>query len=333
MKKKKNILREPGVLLVAAILVLTSIVVLTSTTTVTKAQATHTLPFSEDFSGTFPPTGWTTDYWTQSATNEACGTSSPEARVYKYDQYYGGQYYDNFIMTPAIDASSCSKVQLKFNFAADIVDGSSCSFYIKYKRFATAPWTDITSLASPTFPYPITSDISCTQFTIDIDCSPNHCGDDFQVKWEYLGYYYYYNYFYLDDVEITCLAPIPPPCNIQIGNIWVGTGSGTDSERIYAEIINLDPINPTGPISWQMAFQFTAGQIQTFHPGCALAGCCGTYPPPLASDCDTISSIPAGSTAQIWTRVWGNACFKLTVTADCAVPKTVNGCVGLTICP
>jgi hypothetical protein len=46
-------------------------------------------------------------------------------------------------------------------------------------------------------------------YTVIINCSCGGFGNDFQVKWEYIGYYYYYNYFYLDDVKVvkTCCVP------------------------------------------------------------------------------------------------------------------------------
>lgn len=162
----------------------------------------ETILIDENFSGTFPPTGWTTDYWKQSNTNVA-GEAAPEARVYKYDQYYGGQYYDNYIMSNSVDARGCCKVILKFNFSADIYYPGQCNFSVKWRKNSTSPWNDITPWSNPIM----------TGFTgsynITINCSCGGCREDFQVIWEYTGYYYYYNYFYLDDVKLvkTCCIP------------------------------------------------------------------------------------------------------------------------------
>ena len=58
MKSRKHILKEAGVLLVAALFVMISIFVLTPITTATKAASINI--FSESFEDpTFPPTGWT----------------------------------------------------------------------------------------------------------------------------------------------------------------------------------------------------------------------------------------------------------------------------------
>ena len=205
-KKRENILKEAGVILIATILVLTSIITVSTGTNielssdllderVTETTSTkRTVLLDEDFSGSFPPAGWTTDYWKQSNTNEAGGTP-PEARVYKYDQYYGGQYYDNYIMTPTIDASECIKIVLEFKFAADIQYANFTNFYVKYRNDNADPWVDITPWENP-----LLDDFVGT-YTVIIDGDP-YCGNALQVKWEYIGYYYYYNYFYLDDVNI-----------------------------------------------------------------------------------------------------------------------------------
>ncbi len=152
--------------------------------------------FEEDFSGTFPPEGWETDYWNISYSNES-GGSSPETRVYNYDQYYQGDYYDNYITSAPIDCTGFEKVNLKFKWAADYKNPQYASVYVKFRRNSTSPWKDVTPWDNP-----VGSDqkahlweISCYSFNELFD-------DEFQIKWEYIGYYYYFNYLWLDDVEI-----------------------------------------------------------------------------------------------------------------------------------
>jgi hypothetical protein len=155
----------------------------------------QTLLIDENFSGTFPPSGWSTDFWKKSNTSEAGGVV-PEARVYKYDQYGGGQYYDNYIITPTIDARDYEKIVVEFKFAADTYYPDYCNFYVKYRKNDTSPWVNITPWLNP-----LQGDFNGS-YTVSIDCGSEGCGDAFQVKWEYQGYYFYYDYFYLDDVKI-----------------------------------------------------------------------------------------------------------------------------------
>ena len=155
MNKKNNFLKGAGVLLIAIMIILTSIITVTagmkikSTTFLSDKKVTEKNPImqmvimEEDFSGAFPPYGWTTDYWTKSDTNEA-GGEPPEARVYKYDQYYSGQYYDNYIMTPAIGASDYENLVLEFKFAADTYYPEYCFFYVTYRNDSDNSWIDIT---------------------------------------------------------------------------------------------------------------------------------------------------------------------------------------------
>jgi hypothetical protein len=158
--------------------------------------------FEEDFSGAFPPNGWTTDYWNQSFTNEA-GGESPEARVYNNDQINGGQYYDNYIMTPPIDATGWEKVTVAFRWAADLQYPLYCSFYVKYRKNETSEWNNISPWDNP-----LGENKEGDLYTIDCYGFGDDMGDGFQVIFIYYGYYGYYNYFYLDDVKITALNNI-----------------------------------------------------------------------------------------------------------------------------
>ena len=156
---------------------------------------------NENFSGaTFPPDGWTTDWWQQSASSNAGGLS-PEARCYYYWQYYSNgvyhyDYYDNFIMSPTVNASGLEKVNLYFAFAADIQSNSY--MYLKFRKNSTSAWKDVTP-----WDVPITSDF---QDWFEIGCygfqTGGDIGSEFQFKFEYLGYYSYFRNWYLDDVRI-----------------------------------------------------------------------------------------------------------------------------------
>ncbi|KYK20458.1 hypothetical protein AYK24_10145 [Thermoplasmatales archaeon SG8-52-4] len=152
--------------------------------------------FNEDFSGAFPPEGWTTDYWTKSNTSNTCG-ESPEARCNKFTQYNNSDYYDNYIMTPFLNYSDIKALKFNFKFSCNLFDLSNGRFYVKYRKDSTGPWTDITPWDNP-----LKHNINCEIFEINIFGDP-YIGEEFQIKWEYIGFYYQFNDFYLDDVKIT----------------------------------------------------------------------------------------------------------------------------------
>jgi len=158
--------------------------------------------FEGNFSETFPPDGWTTNFWNQSFTNVA-GGESPEAAVYKNWQIEGGQYYDNFIMTPPMDATGYEKVTISFRWAADLNYPQYCSFYISYRKNDTSPWIHV----SPWY-NPLNKNYAGDLYTINCYGFGGDMGDGFQVRFLYSGYYYYYNYFYLDDVKITAFSNV-----------------------------------------------------------------------------------------------------------------------------
>lgn len=159
--------------------------------------------FYETFPGpTFPPTGWTTDYWTLNYSNYAGGTS-PEARCNK-DHHPPGQYWDNYIMSPPVKVN-CGIIVLDFNFSANLLKSDCCSFYVKWRN-NNGIWNDVTPWSNP-----LSRNIA-GPYKVIIDCGPGNCDNTIQIKWEYLGYYFFYYNFYLDDVKISCcnLTNLPP---------------------------------------------------------------------------------------------------------------------------
>jgi len=162
---------------------------------VTKYEAGPVI-MEEDFSGVFPPEGWETDYWNISNTNIS-GGASPEARIYNYDQYNGSQYYDNYIMSKSINCSGLEKVNLKFRWAGDYKYPQYVSVYVNFRRNSTSPWRDVTPWENP-----VGSNQVAKLWETSCYCIDNPMGEGFQIKWEYTGYYYYFNYLWLDDIEI-----------------------------------------------------------------------------------------------------------------------------------
>jgi hypothetical protein len=155
------------------------------------------LIYEEYFDDCVMPEGWETDYWTIYNSNKAGGEPC-EARMYKYDQYYGGQYYDNYIMSPQTDCTGLEKVNLRFRWAGDYGNYAQyASVYVKFRRNATSPWKDVTPWDNP-----VGSNQDGELYEIGCYGFGEPMGEEFQMMWQYVGYYYYYNYLYLDDVTL-----------------------------------------------------------------------------------------------------------------------------------
>ena len=154
----------------------------------------------ENFSGTFPPEGWETGFFHQN--NSSCCDSEPPCARGKYIQ---GQYYDNFMISKAIDASNYEKCIIKFYFGAYFPHGGYPSVYLKYRRNETSQWIDISPWSNPM------GDV-CEYYETEITYDPEGCGEALQIQWLYLGVYYYYlDTFCIDDVKILGIPINNPP--------------------------------------------------------------------------------------------------------------------------
>jgi len=150
----------------------------------------------ENFSGeTFPPENWTTDWWESSDTSVA-GGEVPEAMCDRTVQWAAYDYYDNYIMSPQVNCSGWEKVNLRFAFSADINRPSYNYLYLRYRKNSTSSWKDLTPWENPIQEdFTDWFEIGCYGFEADL-------GDEFQFKFEFLGYAYYFDYWYLDDVTL-----------------------------------------------------------------------------------------------------------------------------------
>jgi hypothetical protein len=150
----------------------------------------------EDFSGGVLPDGWDTDYWTIVNSNFASG-EAPEARVYRYDQYYGGQYYDNYIQTAPFDATGWEKLTMTFRWASVLYSPQYCNFYVKWRKNETSPWKDLSPWDNP-----LGEESEGDLYDIDCYGFGQELGENFSILFQYVGYWSYFNYFYLDDIKV-----------------------------------------------------------------------------------------------------------------------------------
>ena len=164
----------------------------------TKINASNVL-LDEDFSGTFPPDGWSTDYWTQ-CYSSCCGPEPPWACLLK------GNYTSAYITSKAVDASNYEKINLRFYFGANFYYPHDSNFFIKVRMNESSPWKDITPWDNPP-----NHDLEPFIYDKKIILGSGGHADAFQVNWSYMGNYYYLNYACLDDVMIYSLLPNNPP--------------------------------------------------------------------------------------------------------------------------
>ncbi|KYK25231.1 hypothetical protein AYK24_10445 [Thermoplasmatales archaeon SG8-52-4] len=155
-------------------------------------EGTESPILNESFSGSFPPEGWETDYWSQCSDN--CSPDPPCACAYREDHV---ENYDNYISSKPVNASEYNMCKLKFYFKADLYFPAYCNFYVKYRENEYSPWIDITPWANP-----MNQNFKGQFYEIKILDYYNDCGDALEIKWEYIGYYYYFKSFVLDSVTI-----------------------------------------------------------------------------------------------------------------------------------
>jgi hypothetical protein len=177
-----------------------------TTTIFNKTDSTFVL-LDEDFSGTFPPEGWET--YTSGETgsfdkyNLSCCDSELPCIRWKHSGQ-GGQFFNFYITSKAIDASNYEQCIIKFYYGAF---NSTDYAKLKYRRNETSPWIEITSLGD-----------DCYYYENNITYGPEGCGEALQIRWHVQAYIYYLDYICIDDVKIIGNnAPYPPsnptPCN------------------------------------------------------------------------------------------------------------------------
>ena len=144
----------------------------------------------ENFSDSFPPEGWSQeqpDEWQQNNSNYA-GGEPPEAYLHWYfisDDY---AYLDSV----PVDTIGAPFLTLEFKHYIDhFTDNFNCR--VLTRSYSDDPWTDVTPWENP-----ITGDIGPQTVSIDISAD---IGSGTQVRFEFDGYSWNLNYWYLDDVK------------------------------------------------------------------------------------------------------------------------------------
>ncbi len=148
--------------------------------------------FNVDFTGTFPPTGWTIDAhatnWSAVSTNNSGGTA-PEARFNWSPQFVG----DSRLISPAINTTGNTTVTTEFKYNLDHYGGPYTIGAAT--RSGGGAWNVVWQIVNPTGSIPATTEI-VTINNSDVGAT------DFQICWFFSGDSYNLNYWYLDDLKL-----------------------------------------------------------------------------------------------------------------------------------
>lgn len=148
--------------------------------------------FNVDFSGTFPPSGWTIDAhatnWSAVSTNNSGGTA-PEARFSWSPSFVG----DSRLISPIINTTGNTVVTTEFKFNLDHYGGAYTLGVAT--RSGGGSWNIVWSKVNPTGSIPATTEI----VTIN---NANVGAADFQICWFFSGDSYNLNYWYIDDLKL-----------------------------------------------------------------------------------------------------------------------------------
>lgn len=161
-------------------------------------------PLDEDFSGSWLPSGWATDDWYQSAGSDAGGTS-PEARL-DYMSIAGDYAY---LDSKPVDTSGATSLTLEFKSFIDdyCCDegwddedcgyGDACGSYdcrVYTRADGGDVWNDVTPWSNPIY-----GSVGPGTYSVDIS---SDIGSATQVLFEFDGYDYAIDDWYVDDVRI-----------------------------------------------------------------------------------------------------------------------------------
>jgi hypothetical protein len=145
------------------------------------------------------PCGWTevggyySDYgWEPWSSNQAGGTAPEACLYYGYARYYS----DNIITSPSINTLGEDKLELEFKSFIDWYYGTTyCWMYVECTPDGgMSGWYDKTPWANP-----ISGNVGPDTYTVDIT---DMIGIDTQVRFRFYGYYFYMDYWYVDDVKL-----------------------------------------------------------------------------------------------------------------------------------
>jgi len=148
--------------------------------------------FDQDFSGNFPPSGWSADShgsnWHAGEGNEA-GGQAPEA-VFDWSPQFSGT---SRFMSPRVDLTGVTNLKVEFKYSTDHYSGAYTLGVAT--RAGNGAWHNVWTLVNPPSSVPPTT-VVATINNADVGAA------DFQICWFFSGSSYNINYWYLDDFKL-----------------------------------------------------------------------------------------------------------------------------------
>ncbi|MCF7859409.1 MAG: T9SS type A sorting domain-containing protein, partial [Candidatus Cloacimonetes bacterium] len=148
----------------------------------------------EDFSGTYPPDGWTlsglnTGNWSQSTTNNA-GGSAPESKLNWSPSFTG----TSRLVSPILNTAGSTTLDFQFNHYLNNFAANSYTLNVRTTSDGGATWNSAWEVIP-------TGDLGPELIELSV-ATPDVGSQEFQIAFVFEGYSYNINYWYIDDIHL-----------------------------------------------------------------------------------------------------------------------------------
>ncbi|RLC49510.1 MAG: hypothetical protein DRI23_09070, partial [Candidatus Cloacimonadota bacterium] len=148
----------------------------------------------EDFSGAYPPNGWTltgmnTGNWSQSTTNNA-GGSSPESKLNWNPSFTG----ESRLVSPVMNTAGSTTLDFEFQHHLNDFAGSQYAIGVRTTSDGGSTWNTAWEISPTGNVGPELQQLSVS--------TPDVGSQNFQIAFVFDGYSYNINYWYIDNIHL-----------------------------------------------------------------------------------------------------------------------------------